>query len=145
MEGRGDEHHLHAPDRPRGVVAPGRRVARRPDGEVGAAGGERIPGAREHFVQQAKARSALLTVELRREPEDLVQAHQRVHGDAQLRLPALRDLLHAAFDVGRGAQQLAPLHEQLTPRVGEHRPVPAAVEERDAQALFQLPYGVSDC
>jgi hypothetical protein len=53
-------------------------------------------------------------------------------------------LLHAAFQVGRGAQQLAALGEQLLSGLCQHRTVSFAVEELNAERSLQLPYGVSD-
>ena len=71
-------------------------------------------------------------------PKSLSHADHGVDGDAQLRLPALRHLLDAAFEVGGGAQQVPPLVQQLPARLGEHGPVAAAVEELDAQSLLEL-------
>ena len=70
---------------------------------------------------------------------------QGVHRDAQLGFPAARDLLHAALEVRRRLEELAPLLQELAPGLGEDGPVAAPIEEVDPQGLLELAHGVSDC
>src|SRR5258708_40015519 len=144
MEGRRDEQHLHAPQRTGGIRWSRRRLTRGADRKIGAPRGERVPRAAEHLVRKAQACSRALFVELARHSVQAIEAYDGVDGDAQLRLPALRDLLDATFEVGCRPQQSPSFGEQLAAGRGEHCPVSAAVEELDAQSFFELAYGVSD-
>ena len=111
VERRGHQHHLDAPEGAHREVAPRWRVARGPDREVGAPGGQRVPGAAQDLVAQAQPRAAVVLVEFADHPVEPGDGDHRVHGDAQLGLPAVGHLAHAAFEVRGGAQQAPALGE----------------------------------
>src|SRR6185503_788328 len=105
----------------------GGRIAGRADRQVRTAGGERIPRAAQHLVEEADPRPRLLAVELLDQAEHLVDADDRVQGDPELRLPAAGDLLDAAFEVRRRPEEPPALREELASGRRQHRPVAAAV------------------
>ena len=82
------------------------------------------------------------SVEGLQQREQALARDDRVEGDAQLRLPAVGNALHAAFQVAGGAQQVAAVVEQGAPGLVEHGAPADAFEQRDAQLVLQLAHGV---
>ena len=122
-----------------------RRIAGRPDHQVGAAGHQRIPASAEDLGGEFNARTRAFPVKILQKREQAFARDDVVHCDSQFGLPAGGHPLYPAFQVGGGAQQVPPLAQQFLTRVGQFRPVAAAVEQLDLQILLELLDGIGDC
>ncbi|CFU05575.1 Uncharacterised protein [Bordetella pertussis] len=132
---------------PHGLGAVGaRRRARRvgADQQVGAAGGQRIPVAAEHFGGKAQGGGAGQGAKIL---DQIVQRRPGQHGadgDAQFAFPAGSDALDAAGQRVERLQHVAAFGQQGLAGGREGGPMAAAVEQQHVQSVFQLADGVSD-
>jgi hypothetical protein len=136
--------HCTAPSSARLVAAAGRALAGRADGEVGAARGERVPGAAVDLLEDAQPRAAGGGVEFIDQAEQPFGRDQIVDGDTQLDLVARRHALDARLDLAGGDEQPPALAQQLAPGLGELGAVAAAVEQRHVEVVLELLHGIGD-
>ncbi len=142
--GRGDgEDEVAAfAERAAGDAAARRHVARGADHQVGAAGGERVPGAAQYLVTEADLRAAADGVEAFQQGVDALDRDDGIDRDPQFGLPAGGDALDAALQFAGGAQQVAAVVEQRAAGRRQRGPPALAQEELGTEIVLQFGNGV---
>ena len=145
MIGRDDENEFelsHWLDRQQAL---GRRIAGRPDHQVGSSAHQGIPAAAQHLHRQADACTRTLAIEILQQGMQALRRHQVIESDAQFALPAGGNAPYAAFQVGRRAQKMASFAQQRLAGFGQTCAVAAAIEQLHVEILLELLDGVGDC
>ena len=122
----------------------GRGRALGADHQITAVVAQRIPATAEHFFSQADLGLGLYALEGCNQVIDGVAAQYAVDADAKLHLPAVGRLAGKRGQLLSGFENLPAFLQHQAANCGQLRFAPAAVEERDAEVLFQLVDGVGD-